>query len=85
MTNDVMADLMIKFFLMGSGDAVAGSSRFISPIDHIFLSLSNDGQFFSSIRRLKSVKTSTFRCLDDIWRIILFGRLCKEYVAFKQV
>ena len=39
MTNDVMADLMIKFFLMGSGDAVAGSSRFISPIDHIFLSL----------------------------------------------
>ena len=57
--------------------AVARSSRFIPPIDHLFLSITVImGIFF---RVLKSVKTSTFRRRDDLERTVLFRRLCNKY------
>ena len=53
--------------------AVVRSSRFIPPTDYLFLSIIVIMDNFLAIRMLKSVQTSTCR------------KLCKEYIAFKQV
>ena len=68
-------------FFKGPADQCCSQIKPVNPSHwpFIFINHSDYGHFFSAIRVLKSVKTSTFRRRDDLERTVLFRRLCNKY------